>query len=99
MLNPTGYHVLVLPDDVEEKTESGIVLATMTIEANKDTTVTGILYKVGPTAWKGFDDGTPWADEGDRVIYAKYAGKRVTDPDTKTEYLLMSDSDIVCRIV
>lgn len=99
MLNPTGYHVLVLPDVTEEKTESGIILARDTIEANKDTTVTGTLYKVGVTAWRGFDDGTPWASEGDRVVYAKYAGKRITDPDSGIEYLLMSDSDIVCRIV
>jgi len=98
MLEPTGHHVLVEVDSVEECTESGIILAKETLQADKAATSTGTLYKVGMNAWKAFDDGHPWAEEGNRVVFAKYAGSTVTDPDTGIEYRLLNDADIICKI-
>lgn len=98
-LNPVGYFVLVEPEVTEEKTASGIVLATNTVDANRLATDTGRVVKIGPMAWSGFGDGSPWAKEGDKVQFARYAGKRIKDPDNKdVEYILMNDNDILCTL-
>ena len=54
----------------------------------------GVLVSIGINAWKGFDDGLPWATVGDTVLYARYAGTKVKDGDT--EYIVCSDEDVVC---
>lgn len=99
MLKATGHYVLVEPKEVHEETVGGIILARETVESDMAHTVEGTLYDVGPNAWKGFDDGHPWAKVGEHVIYAKFAGKRVTDVATGKEYILMNDNDIICRVV
>ncbi len=92
----TGYYVIVLPDVVEEKSQGGIILAKETLDSNKYATIHGTIVDIGPIAWHGFGDGRPWASIGDRVIYARYAGKRLEDPDNpELEYVLMCDNDIL----
>ena len=63
----------------------------------------GRVVSVGPLCWmkpemQGFEpDKTkwiPWAKVGDQVIFAKYAGKLVRDPDSPEYYFLMNDEDI-----
>lgn len=62
----------------------------------------GWIVAVGPIAWMRQDmQGTrkpeewePWAKVGDQVIFGKYAGKLVRDPDQATYYMLMNDEDI-----
>ncbi len=66
----------------------------------------GTLVAIGPLAWKHADYGygtddweTAWPKIGDRIIFAKYAGKIVTDPTTKKEYFLMNDDDAQMQII
>lgn len=99
MFEPTGYYVLVKPKDVETKTAGGIVLVDDTVESDKVHTVEGTLVAVGPTAWKGFDNGEAWAKVGDKVVYAKFAGKRLYDHHTDQTFILMNDNDIIARVV
>lgn len=61
----------------------------------------GTLVAIGPLAWQDYDnfrDRTNgwhrWAAVGDRVSFARYAGKRITDPETSVEYVVMNDNDI-----
>lgn len=92
-----GHHVLVKVESPEEVTKGGIVIVNQTREAEKRGAEIGELIDVGPTAWKAEGlGGTPWAEVGEKVWFAKYAGKWVKDGDN--EYLIMLDTDIVAKV-
>lgn len=96
-IHPKGYRILVQPDEIEQVTEGGIVLAvdkTLERAAQKK----GTLLAVGETAWSDLGDGEPWAKVGDWVMYAQHAGRTVEDPVTKKTYLMLNDKDIVAVI-
>lgn len=101
MIQPAGHRVLIKPDPIEERTKSGIVvLATEEARIMEQAAqITGVIVEVGFTAWKAYDDGVPWARVGDRVFYAKFAGKEVTDPDTKEKFIIVNDEDITGVLV
>jgi hypothetical protein len=50
--DPTGWRILVLPYKGQGKTKGGVILADETIEERGYTTVTGLVLKVGPDAYK-----------------------------------------------
>jgi co-chaperonin GroES (HSP10) len=95
-MRPVGFCVLVKPDAAKEtlKTEKIALPDSVTdkwrIEVN-----TGYLIAIGNMAWKGIVDGTPWAKVGDHVVYAKYGGKIIEDPDTGEKVILLQDKDII----
>jgi len=89
-----GYRIIIDPESQETTTESGIVIPARE-RAEQEA---GEIVAVGPLAWKDYGDGTPWAKVGDRVLYSKYGGKMVTDPDTKKMYKVANDEDIICVI-
>jgi co-chaperonin GroES (HSP10) len=93
-----GHYILVTPDDYvdETKTESGLVVTKSRIE--KEGADTGVIYDIGPNAWKSFDDGKPWAQVGDRILFGRYAGYKVVDPDTEATYFVMNDDDIKVKL-
>lgn len=95
-LKPVGYRVLIKPDSLEEITETGIVLVHKDELAAKAATVRGTIVAIGPEAWTGME---PWVAVGDRVQYAKYAGKMVDDPDDPNNpYLVINDEDVLLKI-
>ena len=96
-LKPSGHYILVLPDEVEKKTASGIYLANETIENKQRDTTQGTLVAVGHIGWAEFNDGTPWAEVGDKVVYGKYAGRDMTGQDGK-KYVLMNCEDILAVV-
>lgn len=91
--NPAGFTVLIKPD-YEKVSKGGIILA----ESDRSGVAavdTGTILKIGPTAWKAYDNGLPWAKVGDRVGYAKHAGRLVPNPDNPDEkWVLVADGDI-----
>jgi len=93
MIEPVGHRVLVKPFDIERETASGIQLVL-----NEDRELAGQEYgtivAVGPDAWKIFDGG-PWAKVGDKVIYSRYGGKFVKEPNTVQKYVILNDEDIL----
>lgn len=97
MIIPAGHKVLVRPKAVAEKSAGGIVLV-----ADKDrelhATTEGVVEALGDTAYLKVDDGRQWCKVGDRVLYAKYAGSMVKDPDTDEDFVVVHDVDIVCII-
>lgn len=97
-LVPLGFRVLIDPEDLEEVTEGGIVIPETISEKHKVVTQTGVIAAVGRTAWKGFDDGKPWAEKGDRVLFAKYGAKRIKDPIDGKDYAICNDEDVLCVI-
>ena len=67
-----------LPYKGQGKTKGGIILADETIEERGYTTVTGLVLKVGPDAYKDetrFPNG-PWCKKNDWIIFGRYAGSR-----------------------
>lgn len=95
-VKPAGHRVLVKVDEVEEKSKGGIIIAHDNKDRLKAAGVVGTLTKIGPTAWKDFSDGKPWAAEGDRVLYAQHAGYTVDIEDVT--YRMMNDEDIVAIV-
>jgi co-chaperonin GroES (HSP10) len=101
MIKVVGHRVLIRPKPLETKTESGIVISYGEKERlHKSGVEEGTVVMVGPTAWKNPELGygepgwEPWAKEGDQVVYAKYSGKHLSDPQTKEEFVLLNDVDI-----
>jgi chaperonin GroES len=89
-LKPLGDRVLVKPLAKEEVTKSGIVLPDTAKEKPQE----GSIIAVGPGRLG--DDGKRVAmevKEGDKVIYAKYAGTEIKVENE--DYLILSERDIL----
>ena len=97
MIKPAGYRLLVKPNDIEEVSEGGIYLMPDE-KLEKAAQTVGTLVAIGEQAWKDVSDGKPWAKVGDCIMYARYAGKNVVDPDTKEEYVILNDQDVTAVI-
>jgi len=96
-IEPAGHRVIVKPDPLEEVSEGGIVLAYGSDKKRvEQATHKGTIVAVGPTAWKAFDDGVPWAKVGDRVYFAKYGGFLIKEDGV--DYRLLNDEDITAII-
>jgi chaperonin GroES len=91
---PTGGHILVIPDKVEEKTAGGLFIPNTTRDKEQAAATSGTVIAIGFSAWKDIDDGTPWAIVGDHINYAKYAGVVMKGKDGKF-YTLINDNDIL----
>lgn len=99
MVKATGFRAIVVPDTVEKMSKGGIALALdERMEANAQ--VVGTLVDIGEDFATAFKPKTPqWGLRvGDKVFYAKYAGKWVKDPYNGKEYLIINDEDIVCKV-
>jgi co-chaperonin GroES (HSP10) len=100
MITPCGHRVLVKPDPIEQTTAAGIVIVMDEKLAAADQ-MRGTLVAVGEQAWKAFSkdyNGSPWASVGDRVLYARYAGKLVEDPSSGEDYVILNDEDIIATL-
>ena len=89
-LKPLADRMVVEPIEQEEVTASGIFVP----ETAKEKPQEGKVIAVGPG--RKDDDGKRIAmdvAEGDRVLYAKYAGTEVKLGDKK--YLILKESDIL----
>lgn len=91
-LQPCGFRVLIKPDPVIKKTASGIAIVTDD-KLYRNATTIGTIVAIGPTAWKAYDDGEPWASVGSRVYFAKYAGKFIDD-GSEDGLMVVNDEDI-----
>jgi co-chaperonin GroES (HSP10) len=102
-----GHRVLLKATGIDDEIQTG-ALKGFTFDVGdvhkmeKAATVVGYVAGVGPTAWFAFDKylpngetnpaWKPWAKVGDKVYFAKYAGKFVTiNGET---YILVNDEDI-----
>ena len=82
---------LIIERDAQEKTSSGGILLP---ESAKETPLRGTVIKAGPG--KAAQDGQilPMAVKaGDRVLFAQYAGTKLTLDEQ--EYLFMKEEDIL----
>ena len=100
MITPIGHKILVKPDKVDTTSKGGLILA-IDEKLERAGQIRGTLVAMGSQAWKAFSSdftGAPWAQIGDRVIFSRYAGKCVIDPETEEEFQLMNDEDLVAIV-
>ena len=93
-LKPLGDRVVVEPVEQEEKTASGIILP----ETAKEKPQEGIVISVGPGRRDEAGERIPMdVKEGDRVLYAKYAGTEVKLGGDK-KVLILRENDILAIV-
>lgn len=95
---PTGGHVLVLPEKVEEVTAGGIIIPQDTREREQTGTTVGVVIAIGLDAWTDLNPTEPWAKVGDKVNYAKHAGYGMVGKDGQ-DYVMMNDVDILAKLL
>lgn len=92
---PTEYNVLIKPRVVDEKTKGGIIIPDESKEREQFAQMEGELVACSPLAFT-YDD---WKDAnppkpGDRVLFAKFSGAKVTGLKDGKEYRLCKDKDV-----
>lgn len=92
-----GHKILVRPDSIEEVSAGGIHIARpkRDEQMEKAAVVTGKVLQVGTTAYNMEHFGEPWCKVGDKIIYTKYEGKTIVDPDTDEALLVINDEDVL----
>jgi chaperonin GroES len=93
-LRPLGDRVVIKPLEREEVTKSGLVLP----DTAKEKPQQGEVQAVGPG--RVLDTGERISmdlKEGDRVLFAKYAGTEFKHEDT--ELLILSEKDVLAVLV
>jgi co-chaperonin GroES (HSP10) len=77
--DPTGYHILCAIPDMEQKYDSGIIKADITLHHEEILTTVLFVVKLGPDAYKDqskFPTGA-WCKEGDFIIVRSNSGTRL----------------------
>lgn len=94
---PCGWRVLVAMVPVETRSAGGILLPDSHLDQKQAVATVGYVIRVGQQAYKRADTGEiPWAQPGDKVLVAKYAGQR---HDTKAnsqvvELRIINDDEV-----
>jgi len=93
-----GFHVLVRPVSIKEKTKGGILLPNSTKEDMAYLTTVGEVVALGDLAYNDtekFPKG-PWCKNGDYVCYGKHAGQKIQYKGIR--YILLYDDQIIMKV-
>jgi len=93
-----GFHVLVRPVSIKEKTKGGILLPNSTKDDMSYLTTIGEVIKIGDLAYNDnekFPKG-PWCQLGDYVCYAKHAGQKIQYKNVKM--ILLYDDQVIMKV-
>lgn len=77
--DPSGYRILCAIPEIEDKFESGIVKADITLQHEELLTTVLFVVKMGPDCFKDpsrFPSG-PWCKQGDFILVRPHAGTRL----------------------
>jgi len=91
-IDPLSDRVVVMPEEVDEKTASGIILP----DTAKEKPQMGKIIAAGPG--KVSENGNVvkmTLKAGDKVLYGKYSGTEITLDNS--EVLIMRESDILAK--
>ena len=77
--DPTGWRILVMPFQVKEKSEGGLIIAQETFDRARAAVQVGYVLKMGPLCYKDEEryPTVAWCKPKDWVIFARYAGSRM----------------------
>jgi chaperonin GroES len=87
-IKPLGDRVVVQPKPADDKTESGLYIP----DSAKEKPQEGTVVAIGPGRVENGNRIEMTVEEGDQILYGKYAGTEVTLDGE--EYLIMRESDI-----
>lgn len=93
---PLMHRALVKPKQVETKTASGIILTENLTRKEQAACDEGIILALGDTFGKDFG-AEVIPKVGDKVLFAKYAGKFIKD-DEGTDLVLLNDDDLIAIV-
>ena len=93
-----GFHVLVRPVSIKEKTKGGILLPNSTKDDMSYLTTIGEVIKIGDLAYGDKDKFPkgPWCQVGDYVCYAKHAGQKIQYKNVKM--ILLYDDQVIMKV-
>lgn len=107
-IKPVGNRIVVKPDDVERRTEGGIIIPDTEADKHAMAQSIGTLVDVGADCWiheversdgarkvTGYSE--PWAKVGDRIAFAKYSGLQVEGEDGEV-YRILNDTDVTAIV-
>jgi co-chaperonin GroES (HSP10) len=92
--DPSGYRILCAIPEIEERFDSGIVKADVTLQHEELLTTVLFVVKMGPDCYKDqarFPSG-PWCKVGDFIIVRPNAGTRIKIHGT--EMRLINDDSV-----
>lgn len=89
----TGFRLLLIEDEAEERTESGLILAKQTVDKESMASTQATVVEIGNDAWA--DKSTDYCEVGDRVLVGQYAGKFHVSPKDGRKYRFIADLDII----
>ena len=92
---PLMHRALVKPKQVETKTASGIILTESLTRKEQAGTDEGIILAIGDTLGKDFG-AEVLPKVGDKVLFAKYAGKFIKNGDE--DLVLLNDDDLIAIV-
>lgn len=92
---PLMHRALVKPKQVETKTASGIILTESLTRKEQAACDEGIILALGDTFGKDFG-AEVLPKVGDKVLFAKYAGKFIKNGDE--DLVLLNDDDLIAIV-
>jgi chaperonin GroES len=93
---PLMHRALVKPKQVETKTASGIILTENLTRKEQAATEEGEILALGDTFGKDFG-AEVLPKVGDKVLFAKYAGKFIKG-DNDIDLVLLNDDDLIAIV-
>ena len=93
-----GYHVLVRPVSIKEKTKGGILLPDSTRDDMAYLTTVGEVVALGDLAYHDMEKFAkgPWCEVGDYVCYGKHSGQKIKYKGLK--YILLFDDQVIMKV-
>jgi co-chaperonin GroES (HSP10) len=91
--SPCGWRILVDPE-YSKMTDWGLEI----IQPDRTgiaATTKGKVVAMGDACFHGDRFHGSWCKVGDVVLYARYGGVIIEDPDTKKKYVVLNDEDIL----
>ncbi len=99
---PFLHRVLVKPFPIEEIDPTiknakawGFELPETMKNREQAAAIYGTVVAVGETCFLDYNGRPTMLKPDDTVIFAKYAGKEITDPESKETLVLLNDEDIL----
>ena len=94
---PLLHTILIKPDHVEKTTKGGIYIPDVVTDKERKAVEVGTVVRVGPRAFIDYGRSPDILSAGDKVTYARYAGKEVRENDVI--YLLVNDVDVLALLM
>lgn len=102
-IKPILHRIIVKPDSIEDVDDhfkraksAGLIIQKEEKDREQAAIDTGVIVAFGETVFRDFHVSENPITIGDRVVYAKYAGKTIMDNDTR--YVALNDEDVIAII-